>query len=58
MRFVIELTRAGDAVAGWVSCDGRQRGFSGWLELLSLLEAPDLATETLEDKTRARAPQT
>ncbi len=43
MRFVIELTHMGDdRVEGTVSQQGtdQPQGFCGWLELLSLLEAP------------------
>lgn len=40
-RFVIEVRADGDGIAGTVSSDGgRVAPFSGWLELLALLEVP------------------
>jgi hypothetical protein len=47
MRYVIELTRTSDdRVEGLVIRDGLGQavGFSGWTELMSLLEPPPLGT--------------
>ena len=49
MRFAVELwPAAGGRVEGSVECDGTQGpvAFSGWLELLRLLEADVAATST------------
>jgi hypothetical protein len=54
MRYVIELTRTrDDRVEGVVIRDGLGHavGFSGWSELMSLLEPPPLGTADCEQQT-------
>lgn len=50
-RFVVELARSGDAVTGSVSVEGGEAAvtFSGWLELLALLEGPEPVAEVVDD---------
>lgn len=52
MRYLVELDRTGDTVRGSVSVEGHAatRCFSGWLEFLALLEAPQ-ASDTVEHLT-------
>ncbi|MEI5100768.1 hypothetical protein RB200_22390 [Streptomyces sp. PmtG] len=42
MRYVIEVYRSHEGVAGSVACEDSEspRPFHGWLELLALLEPP------------------
>lgn len=43
-RYVLDLAYDGENVSGWVERAGQSRAFfSGWLELLSLLEGPGLS---------------
>lgn len=50
MRFVIEFEQTGDGVVGSVHRDGLEaaEAFSGWLEVLARLEAPQPASEADE----------
>lgn len=52
VRYLVELDRTGDSVRGSVSVEGHEapRCFSGWLEFLALLEAPQ-AGDTVKQLT-------
>lgn len=57
MRFVVELTPVEQRVEGTVDCDGpgEPRPFSGWLELLHVLEA-NVPAEGRPEESTARPP--
>ena len=46
MRFVVELEYTEDGVEGEVASDGHRQGFTSWLELIALLEEPDIDEPT------------
>jgi hypothetical protein len=58
MRFVVDVRRTpDDRVEGVVVPEGAEAGlsFSGWMELLSLLEPPRRAAESASAPARDRA---